>query len=175
MAKKKRKMVGVLQVGALAVGLGVGLSLAGRPAHADTTVYNASSVCSWDPALSLAPTFQGWVENYGTSGIERRVSCGLILTNDIASSTTDDVFVYYGDNNTGSNMEDDVICNVYSCSASGSNCANENTQFGTSPDGLLYFTDLAKPYLGIPNVSCAIPNKTSGGAKSRIEEMYMIH
>lgn len=165
-----------MQAGALALGLCVGLWLAGAPAQADTTVYNASSVCSWDPAFQLAPTFQGWVENYGTSGAERRVSCGLILTNDVASSTTDDVFVYYADNNDGSNMEDDVICNVYSCSAGGSNCANENSQFGTSPNGTLWFTDLAKPYMGIPNVSCAIPNQdATSGAKSRIEGISMVH
>jgi len=140
----------------------------------------------WDTTEDLRPREEGWIENHETSGADHRIYCGLTQSNDIGSASTDDLWVYFYDNNSSSAMEGNVYCNIYTCNTSGSTCNNETTTFGNASGGTtisgstftghgyIYFSNFDKPSWGIPNVWCAIP-PDNGGAESMIEGFYMIY
>jgi hypothetical protein len=168
-----------------ALGLGVllGAVAGGTTAASADAVYTAAGACQWSNSEDFRPEFEGPVKYFGTSGVEHRVSCDLPRPGDVTATTTDDVLVYYTDNNAGTLMQDSVYCNVYTCALSGSTCYNESTRYSCSTSGgcltapgsytgagNLFFTDLNRPAFYTTNVTCAVPVDT--GPESSVNRFW---
>lgn len=172
----------------LVAGFGFGIAAGAVPVAADT-FYSASGACSYSASIDdFRNNFDGDLDFNGTTGIEHRLSCGLIRPN-AAASTTDDLNVYFEDRNAGTNMEDNVICSVRNCNPTGSTCTTESTLFGngfggTPTSGGTYtgvgftqFTNLDRAANSTTVLSCAIPNRVGAApaGSSGLLRIQFIH
>jgi hypothetical protein len=101
------------------------------------------------------------------------VDCGVSLYQHSAASTTDDMFIYYYDADTGTASNDSVHCYAYSqswdtsvvnyegvkysCSTAGG-CASETDG---SFEGYLAFSNLDRPAYGHTAFTCIIPGASA--------------
>jgi len=163
---------GYTPVAGLALGFVVGATGVARDADAHA-VYAPAGACNWAETWNYGVTDTGAVENRGVSGTDQRFSCDLATPGHFSSETTDDVIVYYRDNNNGSGMDYAVTCNVVTCSVGDTTCYQEQTRFSCSTvggcttvpgaytgSGALSFSDINRPLLYKTAVWCYVPVDT---------------